>query len=215
MCGIAGVVTFHNSPPISENLLRAMVNTLYHRGPDEAGMAIHGAAALGMRRLSIIDLSGGSQPIYNEDKSIWTVFNGEIYNFPELRKELIGKGHIFKTNTDTEVIVHSYEEYGVDFPKYLNGMFAIALHDTKKNKFLLVRDQIGIKPLYYSFSNNRIVFGSEIKALLESKLVTKELNMDALGEFLSWEYVPGKSTLFKSIYKLEPGKLLEIELSNP
>ena len=215
MCGIAGVVSFNNSPAISNDLLEKMVNTLYHRGPDEAGMAIHGPAALGMRRLSIIDLSGGSQPIYNEDKSIWTVFNGEIYNFPELKKELISKGHVFKTNTDTEVIVHGYEEYGLDFAKHLNGMFAIALHDTRKNKFILVRDHIGIKPLYYSFSNKRIVFGSEIKAILESKLVSKELNMDALGEFLSWEYIPGETTLFKSIHKLEPAKFIEIDLANP
>ena len=215
MCGIAGVVNFNNSSPISHDLLENMVNTLYHRGPDEAGMAIHGSAALGMRRLSIIDLSGGSQPIYNEDKSIWTVFNGEIYNFPDLKKELESKGHIFKTNSDTEVIVHGYEEYGLDFPKHLNGMFAIALHDTRKNKFILVRDHVGIKPVYYSFSNKRIVFGSEIKAILESKLVDKELNMDALGEFLSWEYIPGESTLFKSINKLEAGKFIEIDLSKP
>ena len=178
-------------------------------------MAIHGNAALGMRRLSIIDLSGGSQPIYNEDKSIWTVFNGEIYNFPDLKKELTDKGHIFKTNSDTEVIVHGYEEWGIDFPKKLNGMFAIALHDQKKNKFVLVRDHVGIKPVYYSFSNKRIVFGSEIKAILETNLVDKELDMNALGEFLSWEYIPGESTLIKSISKLEPGKLLEIDISNP
>ncbi len=215
MCGIAGVVSFQNNPTISNDKLKAMVDTLYHRGPDEAGMAIHGNAALGMRRLSIIDLSGGSQPIYNEDKSIWTVFNGEIYNFPDLKKELTDKGHIFKTNSDTEVIVHGYEEWGNDFPKHLNGMFAIALHDQNRNKFFLVRDHIGIKPVYYSFSNKRIVFGSEIKSILESNLVEKELNMDALGEFLSWEYIPGESTLIKSINKLEPGKFLEIDISNP
>ncbi len=215
MCGIAGVVNFNNASPISQGLLENMVNTLYHRGPDEAGMAIHGSAALGMRRLSIIDLSGGSQPIYNEDKSIWTVFNGEIYNFPDLKKELESKGHIFKTNSDTEVIVHGYEEYGMDFPKHLNGMFAIALHDTRKNKFILVRDHVGIKPVFYSFTNKRIVFGSEIKALLESKLVDKELNMDALGEFLSWEYIPGESTLLKSVNKLEAGKFIEIDLAKP
>lgn len=215
MCGIAGVVSFQNNPTISNDKLKAMVDTLYHRGPDESGMAIHGNAAFGMRRLSIIDLSGGSQPIYNEDKSIWTVFNGEIYNFKDLKKELVNNGHIFKTNVDTEVIVHGYEEWGLDFPKHLNGIFAIALHDQKKNKFILVRDHIGIKPVYYSFTNKRIVFGSEIKAILESKLVEKELNMDALGEFLSWEYIPGESTLFKSINKLGPGKLIEIDLSNP
>ncbi|RTZ97685.1 MAG: asparagine synthase (glutamine-hydrolyzing) [Deltaproteobacteria bacterium] len=215
MCGIAGVVSFKNSPAISVDLLKSMVNTLHHRGPDEEGLAIHGPAALGMRRLSIIDLSGGSQPIYNEDKTVWTVFNGEIYNFPELKKELVGKGHTFKTNSDTEVIVHGYEEYGLEFPKYLNGMFAIALHDTRKNRFILVRDQIGIKPLYFSFSDKRIIFGSEIKAILESKLVDKELDMNALGDFLSWEYIPGEKTLFKSIRKLEPAKFIDIDLENP
>lgn len=215
MCGIAGVVTFQSIPAISNELLKSMVDTLYHRGPDEAGLAIHGNAALGMRRLSIIDLSGGSQPIYNENKSIWTVFNGEIYNFPELKNELTSKGHIFKTNSDTEVIVHGYEEWGIDFPKHLNGMFAIAMHDINKNKFFLVRDHIGIKPVYYAFNNKRIIFGSEIKAILESKLVEKELDMNSLGEFLSWEYIPGESTLIKSIKKLEPGKYLEIDISNP
>lgn len=215
MCGITGAVFFKNAPTINIDKLKFMVNTLYHRGPDEAGMAIHGSAALGMRRLSIIDLGGGSQPIYNEDKSVWTVFNGEIYNFHELKEKLIKKGHTFKTNCDTEVIVHGYEEWGADFPKYLNGMFAIALHDIKKNKLILVRDHIGIKPLYYSFNNERIVFGSEIKSLLASGLVERELNIDALGEFLSWEYVPGDATLIKSIHKLKPAEFLEIDLGNP
>ena len=215
MCGIAGAASFNDSPTITHDKLNSMVNTLYHRGPDELGMDIHGNVAMGMRRLSIIDLSGGSQPIYNEDKSIWTVFNGEIYNFPELRNVLRSKGHSFKTNTDTEVIVHGYEEYSSDFPKHLNGMFAIALHDMKRKKFFLVRDHIGIKPLYYFYNDKNIIFGSEIKAILESGLVPRELDVDALGEFLSWEYVPGKSTLFKSIKKLEPGQIIEIDLNNP
>ncbi|MDX1699798.1 MAG: asparagine synthase (glutamine-hydrolyzing), partial [Melioribacteraceae bacterium] len=215
MCGIAGSVSFRNIPPISSTLLEEMVNTLYHRGPDEIGMAIHGSAAMGMRRLSIIDLSGGSQPIYNEDKSIWTVFNGEIYNFPDLKKDLMSRGHVFRTNTDTEVIVHAYEEYGKDFPKHLNGMFAIALHDTRQNKLIIARDHIGIKPLFYAFTDERIIFGSEIKAILKSELVKKDLDLNALGEFLAWEYIPGESTLFKSINKLEPGKLIEINLDQP
>ena len=215
MCGITGVVTFKGQPPISKDKLNAMVDTIYHRGPDELGIAVMDCVAMGMRRLSIIDLSGGNQPIYNEDKSVWTVFNGEIYNFQEIRNELRSRGHIFKTNSDTEVIVHGYEEYGSDFPKYLNGMFAIALHDNVKHKFFLVRDHIGIKPLYYSFNNERLVFGSEIKALLASGLVERELDLDALGEFICWEYVPGKATLFKGVKKLEPGQILEIDLQNP
>lgn len=215
MCGITGYVAFNGSKTIDYEILGKMVNIIFHRGPDESGMDIRGGVAMGMRRLSIIDLSGGSQPIYNEDRTVWTVFNGEIYNFHEVRKQLQSKGHIFKTNTDTEVIVHGYEEYGSDFLKYLNGMFAIAVHDTVKNKLLLARDHIGIKPLYYTFNNNRIIFGSEIKSILISRKVDTELDIDALSEFLSWEYVPGKATLIKGIRKLEPGYFLEIDLNNP
>jgi len=215
MCGITGYIPFRGAPGIGWERLKTMVDTLYHRGPDEDGLGIHNKVAMGMRRLSIIDLSGGSQPIYNENKTVWTVFNGEIYNFPDLRKELEAKGHGFRTNTDTEVIVHAYEEFGADFPKYLNGMFAIALHDMVNDKFFLVRDHIGIKPLYYAFNDKRIIFGSEIKSILASGEVPRELDLDALGEFLSWEYVPGKATLFKDIRKLEPAQMLEINLNAP
>lgn len=215
MCGITGYVSLMGAKPIDNPTLERMVNIIYHRGPDESGMAIHGSVAMGMRRLSIIDLSGGSQPIYNEDKSIWTVFNGEIYNFKEFRSQLQAKGHIFKTNTDTEVIVHGYEEYGSNFLNYLNGMFAIAVHDIKRNKFLLARDHIGIKPLYYTFNDKHLIFGSEIKSILISKQINPELNVDALGEFLSWEYVPGEGTLIKGIKKLQPGYFIEIDLDNP
>lgn len=215
MCGITGYASFNGSPAIGKEVLEKMVNIIYHRGPDESGMDIRKNVAMGMRRLSIIDLSGGSQPIYNEDKTIWTVFNGEIYNFHEVKRALQSKGHVFKTNTDTEVIVHGYEEYGSDFLKHLNGMFAIAVHDTVKNKLLLARDHIGIKPLYYTFNNKRIIFGSELKSILISKDVHPVLDVDALGEFLSWEYVPGEATLIKQIRKLEPGYFLEIDLNNP
>ncbi len=215
MCGIAGVATFYNAPAIPQGLLAEMVNTLTHRGPDESGIAIHGSVAMGMRRLSIIDVDGGSQPIYNEDRTIWTVFNGEIYNFPQLKKELQDKGHIFLTNTDTEVIVHGYEEWGKNFPQHLNGMFAIALHDTNTNSFLLIRDHLGIKPLFYCFNKGEIVFGSEIKAVLQSKCVKKKLNMSGLGEFLAWEYIPGEATLFTSIKKLEAGTWITFDLANP
>lgn len=215
MCGITGYVTFNDRPTISREVLAKMVHTLYHRGPDAFGLDIHGGVAMGMRRLSIIDLSGGRQPIYNEDRSIWTVLNGEIYNFPDLRRQLQDRGHTFSTHTDTEVIVHAYEEWGADFPQHFNGMFAIALHDIKNNQFFLVRDHLGIKPLYYSYNSQRIVFGSEIKALLASEDVERELDMDALAEFLAWEYVPGKGTLLKSIRKLEPGEYIKINLDNP
>jgi asparagine synthase (glutamine-hydrolysing) len=215
MCGITGYASFKEAKPIDLKILEKMVNIIFHRGPDESGMDIRDGVAMGMRRLSIIDLSGGSQPIYNEDRTVWTVFNGEIYNFHEIKKALQAKGHIFRTHTDTEVIVHGYEEYGSDFLKYLNGMFAIAVHDSAKNKLLLARDHIGIKPLYYAFNHHRIIFGSEIKSILMSRDVNAELDIDALGEFMSWEYVPGRATLIKSIRKLEPGYFLEIDLSNP
>jgi asparagine synthase (glutamine-hydrolysing) len=192
-----------------------MCDTLSHRGPDDEGMDIRNNIAMGMRRLSIIDVKGGSQPIFNEDGSIRTVYNGEIYNFRELRRELEARGHVFLTQTDTEVIVHAYEEYGSDFPNYFNGMFAFALHDSARRKLFLVRDHIGIKPLYYCFNGKHIVWGSEIKALLASGLVDRDLDIDALGEFLAWEYVPGKKTLLKAVQKLEPGEMIEIELDRP
>src|SRR3989339_1669592 len=166
MCGIIGM--YEQKKGIDPQLVESMNTAITHRGPDDSGVYMGKQIALGMRRLSIIDLAGGHQPIYNEDKTVWTVFNGEIYNFKEFRSQLQAKGHVFKTNTDTEVIVHGYEEYGSAFLKYLNGMFAIAVHDTKKNKLLLARDHIGIKPLYYTFNNRRIIFGSEIKSILLS-----------------------------------------------
>jgi asparagine synthase (glutamine-hydrolysing) len=189
-----------------------MCETLIHRGPDQAGMHISEGVALGMRRLAILDLNGGQQPIFNETQTILTVFNGEIYNFRELRQTLQTLGHTFTTQSDTEVIVHAYEEYGIDFPQYLNGMFAIALHDTIQKKLLLVRDHLGIKPLYYAITDNAIIWGSEIKAILASDRVERSLNLEALGEFLAWEYVPCPATLFRGIRKLEPASLLEIDL---
>lgn len=215
MCGIAGIAAFDGGIQPTMEQLRAMCTTIIHRGPDEEGMDIQNGVALGMRRLAIIDLSGGSQPIFNEDGSIRTVFNGEIYNFKELRHALKAKGHRFTTNCDTEVIVHAYEEYGSTFPERLNGMFAIALHDSKHRKLILARDHIGIKPLFYAFNSTHLVWGSEIKVILESGLVRRELNLDALGEFLAWEYVPGTKTLFTGISKLEPGAMLEIDLERP
>lgn len=215
MCGITGVAALQGSPHPSMEQLKTMCDSIYHRGPDQDGMHIQDGVAMGMRRLSIIDLSGGRQPIFNKDRTILTVFNGEIYNFRELRSELEARGYTFATKTDTEVIVYAYEEYGINFPKYLNGMFAIALHDTVQQKLYLVRDHLGIKPLYYSFNSNYLVWGSEIKTILASGLVEKTLDLDALGEYFAWEYVPGKATLFKEIRQLEPGQMLEIDLNNP
>jgi asparagine synthase (glutamine-hydrolysing) len=216
MCGITGFIRFTGENPESDrNLLERMIQTLYHRGPDDSGLDIRGGAAMGMRRLSIIDLSSGAQPIYNEDRSIWTVFNGEIYNFPDLKRELQSFGHTFTTNTDTEVIVHGYEQWGTEFVSRLNGMFAIALHDQSSQTVLLARDHLGIKPLYYAFQADRLIFGSEIKALLASTWITKDLNYSGLADFISWEYLPGRSTLFTGIEKLLPGELLVVDLNRP
>ena len=189
-----------------------MCDTIVHRGPDDEGIFISGRVGLGMRRLSIIDLSGGQQPIFNEDNTISVICNGEIYNFRELRETLIDLGHRFKTRSDTEVIVHAYEEYGTDFPQYLNGMFAIALYDSNRNRVCLARDHLGIKPLFYSLDDDYLVWGSEIKVLLASGLIEKNLDIDGLGQFMSWEYVPGQQTLFQGIRKLEPGCMLVAEL---
>ena len=215
MCGIAGVAFFDKQREFPESQLRHMCDTIVHRGPDEEGLDIQNGVALGMRRLSIIDLSGGSQPIFNEDRSIRLVFNGEIYNYRELRSDLIQHGHRFYTHTDTEAIVHAYEQYGDEFPNYLNGMFAIALHDITARKFYLVRDHLGIKPLFYAENSESIVFGSEIKAILASGLVKRELDVDGLGQFLSWEYIPGTQTLFQDIKKLEAGKMIALDLDAP
>jgi asparagine synthase (glutamine-hydrolysing) len=215
MCGITGIVSFPDAPPPDPVRLRAMCETLAHRGPDEDGMAIRGRVGLAIRRLSIIDLEGGSQPIASEDGSVRVVQNGEIYNFRELRRDLEARGHVFSTHSDTEVIVHAYEEHGLEFPRYLNGMFAIALLDEKRRRFVLVRDPIGIKPLYYAITRTHLVFGSELKSLLASGLVERSLDVDALGEFMAWEYVPGGATLLRGVSKLEPGRLLTLALDRP
>jgi asparagine synthase (glutamine-hydrolysing) len=215
MCGITGIAALNGSPQPTHLQLKRMCDTLYHRGPDQEGIAILDGVGLGMRRLAIIDLNDGAQPIFNEDRSIATVFNGEIYNFRELRSQLEACGHRFSTQSDTEVIVHAYEKYGADFPRYLNGMFAIALHDTIRKTLILVRDHLGIKPLYYAYDREYIIWGSEIKALLASDWIKRELDLEALSEFLTWEYIPGQATLFKSVRKLQPGELLEINLQAP
>jgi len=213
MCGIAGVASIAGRASIEIGRLRAMTDSLLHRGPDETGSEICDGVALGMRRLSIIDLEGGSQPLYNEDRTIRVVFNGEIYNYRELRRGLEARGHRLVTQTDGEVIPHLWEELGPKFPTVLNGMFAIALHDVRSQRFVLVRDHFGIKPLYYAWVDGRLVFGSEVKAVLAAGIVPRELDLDALGEFLSWEYVPAPRTLLRGVRKLLPGGALELDLT--
>jgi asparagine synthase (glutamine-hydrolysing) len=162
MCGIAGIVGSREDGRIDEATIRRMCNAIVHRGPDEEGVFIKNGAGLGMRRLSIIDLAGGHQPIFNEDRSIWIVYNGEVYNFQELRPDLEARGHRFQTHSDTETIVHLYEEYGSDCVKKLRGMFAFALYDERNQRLLLARDRFGKKPLHYSLSNGALYFASEI-----------------------------------------------------
>lgn len=215
MCGIAGIASFGESPPPAEADLRRMCAAMVYRGPDDEGLEVQGRVGLGMRRLSIIDLAGGHQPIYNEDRTVRVVFNGEIYNFPELRAELEKKGHAFATHSDTEVIVHAYEEFGDNFPARLNGMFAIALHDLQCNRLVLARDHVGIKPFYYAFDGANLVWGSEVKVVLASGRVQRTLDPLALGEFLSWEYVPDARTLLQEVRKLPPGHLMVVELGRP
>ena len=214
MCGIVGVANLSGNSHVTYEQLERMCSVIRHRGPDDDGIGIANNVGLGMRRLSIIDVAGSKQPIFNEDKTVRTVFNGEIYNYRELRNELIGKGHQFRTSGDTETIVHAYEEYGTDFPNHLNGMFAIALHDSEARSLHLVRDHLGIKPLYYMLTEDFLVWGSEIKVLLASGLFRPELNTDAVNQFLTWEYLPGADTLMRGVRKLEPGEMLSLDLAN-
>jgi asparagine synthase (glutamine-hydrolysing) len=185
-----------------------MCQTIVHRGPDDEGIRVEDSVGLGMRRLSIIDLSGGHQPIHNEDKSIWVVFNGEIYNFPELRRDLEARGHTFYTHSDTEVIVHLYEEMGADCVKKLRGMFAIALYDRQKQALLLARDRLGKKPLHYSLHQGRLLFGSEIKTILAIAPELAEVNSEGLLQYFYFGYIPDPFTAFQQIHKLPPGHLM-------
>ena len=185
-----------------------MSESLIHRGPDGQGAFIRGPVRLTMRRLSIIDLQGGDQPMTNETGTIQVVFNGEIYNFAELRKSLAGYGHRFRTRSDTETIVHAYEQWGDDFVEHLNGMFAIAIWDDRRQRLVLARDRAGIKPLYFAHTNGALVFGSELKALLKSGLVPRELDYEALGQYLSLEYIPAPASIVRGVRKLQPGHLL-------
>jgi asparagine synthase (glutamine-hydrolysing) len=189
--------------------VHAMCQTIVHRGPDDEGIVTKGFAGLGMRRLSIIDLAGGRQPIHNEDRTVWAVFNGEIYNFLELRAELEARGHAFSTHSDTEVIVHLYEEMGADCVTKLRGMFAIALWDESRQRLLLARDRLGKKPLHYALHNGRFLFGSEIKAVLAVAPELAEPNPEALLQYFYFGYVPDPLTAFRQITKLPAGHLLE------
>lgn len=201
MCGICGIIRKGDN----KDIIKKMNDRIMHRGPDGEGYYIDGDIAFGHRRLSIIDLSTGDQPIYNEDNSVVTVYNGEIYNYVELRSELESLGHEFKTKSDTEVLVHGYEEWHTDLPKHLRGMFAFAIHDKKRNEIFLARDNFGIKPLYYAKMNDSFMFASEIKSFLDVPDFKKEFNEDILETYLEFSFVPTNETFFKGVYRLDAG----------
>ncbi len=213
MCGISGVVYHDPQQRASLEVLQKMCRTLVHRGPDDEGFFLDRNAGIGMRRLNIIDLATGHQPLSNEDERLWIVFNGEIYNYRELRTDLEKKGHRFATSTDTETIVHAYEEYGMDCVSKLNGMFTFAIWDKKEQKLILARDRLGVKPLYYYMSDRCLVFGSELKALLACPDVPRSIDFDALDTFLTFEYIPAPLSIFQGIKKLLPGHLLVLQHS--
>lgn len=209
MCGFAGYITRAGKAPEYKDNLIEMMDSIKHRGPDDDGTHIDDMAGLGFRRLSIIGITNGKQPMYNEDSSIVVTFNGEIYNYQSIKEELIAKGHIFKTDADTEVLVHGYEEFGKDLLKKLRGMYAFAIWDIKKKEMLMARDIFGIKPLFYSQNDTDFVFGSEIKSILKFPTVKKELNEEALESYLSFQYSILNETFFKGIYRLPPAHYLE------
>jgi asparagine synthase (glutamine-hydrolysing) len=210
MCGISGFVDGRGLDAGASALLKRMTDSIVHRGPDDEGFYLDGQAALGMRRLSIIDLITGHQPMSNEDRTVWVVLNGEIYNFPEIKKDLLGRGHAFATNSDTEVIVHLYEDRGTDFVYALNGMFAVALWDVKNRRLVLARDRLGVKPLHYRLEGTRLYFASEIKALLQAPL-PREIDLEAMSQFFTFEYIPAPRSVFRGIRKIMPGHIMVFE----
>jgi asparagine synthase (glutamine-hydrolysing) len=210
MCGIGGVLCPVGESPAT-GLLEAIAQRLAHRGPDDQQVFVDGAMGLAHTRLSIIDISGGRQPIGNEDQTVWITFNGEIYNFVELRHELLARGHVFKTNSDTEVIVHLYEDVGERCVEHLNGIFAFALWDARRQRLLLARDPFGVKPLYYADTDRKLVFASELKALLADPSLSTAIDATALSWFLTYGYVPSPRTLLAAVKKLPPGHLLIAE----
>jgi len=211
MCGIYGIADLTGNRQPGQALLRRMDEVIFHRGPDDSGQYVGRGIAMGMRRLSIIDLSGGHQPISNEDDSVWVVLNGEIYNFQELRDQLEKAGHVFRTKSDTEILVHLYEQDGVDFLKKLRGMFALALWDVSRERLVLARDRLGEKPLYIRREPHRLLFASEMKAILEDEDVPRRIDAAALREYLALGYVPAPATILEGIEKLLPGHMLIVE----
>jgi asparagine synthase (glutamine-hydrolysing) len=211
MCGISGIWNYKTGQVVEANRLRLITDLLAHRGPDGEGFYTSKDLGLGHRRLSIIDLEGGKQPMCNEDSSVWIVFNGEIYNYPELREQLLQRGHTLRTKSDTEAIVHLYEDFGEDCFEKLQGMFALALWDERQRKLLLARDRIGIKPLFYGQGNNGLVFASEIKSIVASGLVDLAVDTTAIADLFTFFYIPGPKTIYQNVRSLEPGSYLRVD----
>ena len=217
MCGIAGIAQFAESGPIAMEELSRMAQTLAHRGPDDSGIYLDvkdHLCGLAHRRLSVIDLQGGHQPMSNAEESIWISYNGECYNFQELRKELKQLGHRFKTNSDTEVVIHLYEQYGVKCVEHMRGMFAFAVWDKKKKQLFLARDRLGQKPLYYGLHNDRFIFASQCKAILTSHEFPRKPDRHSILSYLLLQYVPPPNTAFRHIRQLPPGHIMVVNQSN-
>lgn len=211
MCGIAGIFDLYQQRPVDRTVLQSMTRALEHRGPDDEGYFQLPGIGLGHRRLSIIDLSGGHQPLFNEDETVCVVFNGEIYNFMELASELTAKGHRFRTRCDTEAIVHAWEEWGPRCVERFRGMFAFALFDRNTQTLFLARDRLGIKPLYYSMlDGGTVVFGSELKALLRHPDLSREIDPFAVEDFFAFGYIPDPRSIYRSVSKLPPGHTLTL-----
>lgn len=216
MCGITGIVDLKGTRPIPEGVLRAMNGVIGHRGPDGDGFHIEPGVGLGHRRLAIIDPEGGKQPVYNEDHSVVVTYNGEIFNFMDVEAELVKRGHTFRTRCDTEVIVHAWEEWGVDCLARFNGMFAFAVWDKRQKTLFLARDRLGVKPLYYAeLADGRIVFGSELKALLVHPDVPRRIDPHAVEEYFAFGYVPDPKTIYRDVRKLEPGAYICVRRGDP
>jgi len=211
MCGISGQFNYARQEQVQEETIRQMARSILHRGPDDEGYFISGPLGFGFRRLSIIDLSAGHQPMSDVDEKVWVIFNGEIYNFPELRAELEKRGHRFRTRSDTEVIVHGYKEWGTDVFKHLNGMFGLAIWDVQKRRLVVARDAMGIKLIYYRNDGGQLTFGSEIRAVLAAENTKPEVDPVALNLLLRFRYTPSPLTMFRGIRKLAPGTMLVVE----
>ena len=210
MCGIAGKFNYKVQKTVPQSLIKKMCDKMAYRGPDDHGEYVQGPVGLGHRRLSIIDLSEkGHQPMATADAGLWIVFNGEIYNFLKLRKDLIKKGYSFKSDTDTEVILYLYREYGEECLQYLRGMFAFAIWDTDTASLFLARDPIGKKPLFYYTNGESLIFASEIKSILEDTSVARQINYEAFYDYFKYQYIPDPKTIYKNIFKLKPGHYLK------